>query len=259
MRRSSYDQAVIQNEAGQFLGIAFGADATTEHEIGIADLREAFGMPGVPTRECYGADARTVTTVPSDALRFFTDPEASYLVYTPSLGWRPELPFGPTEAKRLLSFYGHGELVTSWSNRDFGVRLGPDPEGYLGQLHQAILNQDAMFFLSGPDNPFSNPGLHIVIRSRVSPKHLEIFTAGDLRRFRLREAADATGIAERLKAAGKRYYALSPRWASDAEDEVVFLLNPADQDANNWGTFTVQDLDDWIAGKGKILKTSVTA
>ena len=87
----------------------------------------------------------------------------------------------------------------------------------------------------------------------------------------LKKAADKTGIVKRLEKAKESrprasgwtrpfsYYALSPRWTDDTKKSVVFWLNPMDQENNSSGWFTVQDLDDWIAGKGKIPKTKVLA
>jgi hypothetical protein len=81
----------------------------------------------------------------------------------------------------------------------------------------------------------------------------------------LTKAAEKTGIAARLKKASEKsgitsylrpftYYALSPRWKDETKKEVVFWLNPCSQDRFNFGWFTVKDLDDWIAGTGKVPK-----
>ena len=55
-----------------------------------------------------------------------------------------------------------------------------------------------------------------------------------------------------LEKAKCRYYALSLRWKDDDKKEVIFWLNPMEQDKNNFGWFTVEDLKDWAKGKGKI-------
>ncbi len=64
--------------------------------------------------------------------------------------------------------------------------------------------------------------------------------------------------------AKKGYYALQPMWASkikstkDGEIKtqypVVFFLNPINQNECNFGWFTVEQLLDWIDGKGPIPK-----
>src|SRR5690606_28298750 len=70
---------------------------------------------------------------------------------------------------------------------------------------------------------------------------------------RLREAAAKLTIAAELKAAGKRYFALSPRWKDDQESEVVFWLNPMEQQDYNSGSFTVDELRQWIRNEGRII------
>ena len=55
-----------------------------------------------------------------------------------------------------------------------------------------------------------------------------------------------------MEKAGKKYFALSPRWKDDNKKEVIFWLNPYHQDIDNFGWFTVEDLKDWAKGKGKI-------
>jgi hypothetical protein len=79
-------------------------------------------------------------------------------------------------------------------------------------------------------------------------------------RINLHEAAKATGIEEKVCAAlksdfgGKPFYALSPSWKNkqNTKHKVVFWLNPTDQQKNNYGWFTVEELEQWIEGKGPI-------
>lgn len=67
-----------------------------------------------------------------------------------------------------------------------------------------------------------------------------------------------TRIHKILAKSGKKYFALSPRWADDQKKEVVFWLNPYDQDKYNSGWFSVQDLKDWAKDKGKVMKAQLT-
>jgi hypothetical protein len=55
------------------------------------------------------------------------------------------------------------------------------------------------------------------------------------------------------------YFALSPRWAFDNEKDktkhpVMFWLNPQNQKDNNFGWYTVEELDQWINGEGPVPK-----
>lgn len=94
----------------------------------------------------------------------------------------------------------------------------------------------------------------------------------DTERNRLQAAADATGIVQRIEAANRacgrrfppfRWHALSPDWAAgfrvdgkgfETDCDVVFFLNPAQQDRNNFGWFSVEELDLWLSGLGPIVK-----
>ena len=126
-------------------------------------------------------------------------------------------------------------------------------------------------------NPFSRVGLIIAITSRMPSKAREAIDEGDLETARLNAAVEKTGIVSRIQDArkdlcswtgGPPYFALSPRWADTfgtikrdgaeisltSEHPVVFYLNPAQQKKFNYGWFTVEELDQWLEGKGPVIK-----
>jgi hypothetical protein len=117
-------------------------------------------------------------------------------------------------------------------------------------------------FLGGARIPvFENAGLNIVIASRLPASVQNEMREVDLDAFNLKEAAEKTGIKNRLKAAGLGFYALSPHWREgflkdrETKHNVVFFLNPFDQHKYESGWVTVEELDEWIAGKGRIIKS----
>ena len=71
--------------------------------------------------------------------------------------------------------------------------------------------------------------------------------------FRLITVASETGIYKILKDAGKRFFALSPKWKDDNKEEVVFWLNPIEQHIYNYGWFTVEDLKLWAKNEGPVM------
>src|SRR3546814_16244788 len=92
----------------------------------------------------------------------------------------------------------------------------------------------------------------------------QVTLEADLEAKRLSDAAEATGIKEKIDAlpiqrgpfSMKRYFALHPKWTTTGLIEgrstihpVIFFLNPAKQDQNNYGWFTVEELDKWLTGK----------
>ena len=90
------------------------------------------------------------------------------------------------------------------------------------------------------------------IKSKLPEKTIQSIKDADLDYLALQKAAEKTGIKKILEKAGKKYLALSPRWKDDNKKEVIFWLNPYHQDVDNFGWFTVDDLNDWAKGKGKI-------
>ncbi|WP_156883591.1 hypothetical protein [Salipiger mucosus] len=74
----------------------------------------------------------------------------------------------------------------------------------------------------------------------------------------LLKAARKTGIEKKVRAAGLDFFALSPRWAKDCstsktKHDVAFWLNPREQNIHNYGIFTVEDLEAWTKGKGRVM------
>ncbi len=247
-------------------GFCLGWDFTAEHEGGIASIQTAFGVPGMPKRrpggDLVGADARTVTRIPERELRFFDRSKHAYLLFSSAFVWHKPPPNTAKELDRLMRCYGKDdEAVAGWSERDLGIRVPHADRERLRAISDALLRKDAMIFLAGSANPFARRGLYVVVRSSVSAEMLEQMREADCDYLALEEAVEKTGIRERLELTGKRYYALKPRWLSAADTErvttmlpVIFFLNPCDQDKNNHGWFTVEQLDQWIAGEGPIPK-----
>lgn len=281
MRRGTQDAQVITSpivesetgkSGGQVLGISLGWDFATEHESGINGIKEAFGLASTPSRRLLGADARTNTICP-DELRFFPDLSGyAYLMFMESWLWRqgPEYQTAEYFDRRLDVHFRRDEeeFSTAWSEKDFGVRLKNDSLGHgrmvLGQIYDAFKKCDGMIFLGARDNPFGNSGLMLAVRSRLDTAVIKHMKAVDSNYLKLKKADEKTGVREKLKDAKLGYFALSPSWlAKDGRFEdvessypVVYWLNPYDQQKYNSGWFTVEQLLEWIDGKGPVLITA---
>ncbi len=258
MRRAGYETDFVRDGNGRFIGINLKGDYCSEHEWGIGGIQDAFGTRGAKvTRECLGIDRRTITKVPNDMWFFFQKHgEYGYLMYTHPRYGKPEEKYTKKELDQKLGAYSDDKpIVAAWDEKEFGIRVkGKDNIVTLKSLYDAIQAKDAVIFLGGRSkNPFDTSGLVISFRSRIPEEFVKLQYDTDLETVELAEAKEATGIEEVLRKAGKTFYALSPRFQEDRS--LVFWLNPMQQDKNNCGWFTVQDLQEWAQGTGKIPKS----
>lgn len=255
MRRGSFDRKWIM-DGDTFVGVSFGSDYCAEHEWGIKDLRDSFGVTksvmekrllGLKTVEVplYGIDVRMIR---KNSAVFFQNGDTYLIGYTDGNSEFLKSLF-KTE-KNYLERSSEG-ILGLWDGRSFAL-LSKDKEK-MEALRDAFDELDIAIFL-GASEAFSNgSGLNLCIASKMPQAVKDGMKASDMNAYNLRLAADKTGIEERLRKADKRYYALSPRWKPGSNKTVVdFWLNPVDQQTVNYGQFTVEELDQWIKGEGPI-------
>ncbi len=262
MRYGMYSPMFVANENGEFFGCHLPADFCAEHEWGIRDIARAFGLPQ------YGRDEGPMDISrfqiqnvprPEDGLILKLGKEHHFLVLDT---WDPER---QTDHKNWLSASVSKEKFNEetvsilpveasgkWDSKGFAIYAkGKGVGKYLQELHQAILNKDFAIML-GRGHAFQNGGLNLTIISKM-PKIIKENIASDLSESReLNKAAEATGIYRKISK--DKYYALSPRWKDEEKSEVVFWLNPTDQRNNESGWYDVDDLEQWLEGKGPIPK-----
>jgi hypothetical protein len=256
MRRGNKAE-ILRNEAGLFMGVNLGADYCAEHEWGIANLQSILA---VDPAAAPGIERHRIQE--TRALAY--DPK-KHIIAAPMSSWTDII----AHAERTLTFYDpkSEEIVGAWSEGDFGVRFDPKFAAEEVELWTAIQNGDAaLLFMNTFDNPFARAGLAIAIISRISDEILEDLRAKHENTEKLDAADLATGIKERLAAAGLKYYALGPDWFPTGFEgprgrletayPVFYFLNPPDQQKYNFGWFTVEELDQWIGGTGPILKAA---
>lgn len=259
MRRGS-DNGLLKNENGHVIGINLGADFCAEHEWGIKGLRQMFGMKDTG----HGIDKRTAHEIPSrrnwntgqteTAVHLIETKKETILLVGVD---KPE----KTDAKNMCRFelsrgdYNKDNLLTAWDERSFGVSgTTIEQRAAIKAIYEAMQGGDFAMWVGG-GGVFQNGGLVLAIVSRLPADKLKVMRDADLDREALQKAADATGIAAKLKAAGKNWFALSPKWAKEFKDckskhDVIFWLNPMQQDIHNFGWFTVEDLELWADNKG---------
>jgi hypothetical protein len=272
MRRAHNDTQWLVDANGQLQGVALGFDFCSEHEWGIKRIKEAFS---VPNKEFpMGIGDRQIGGLPDDLMIFreFTETLKSkgekrgkkepfaLLAYAQMGTWCKDpaenLKDRALDSARPFDYSTKvSNLGAAWDENSFGIVVKGEADiAKLRELKAAFERND-IAIAPGKQGGFDRShGLTFVIISRLEPEVFTTVLAADKDHKALMEASEATGIQKRLKTAGRRYFALSPRWANEEKTEVKFWLNPMEQHMYNSCWCTVQDLNDWIAGKGKIVK-----
>jgi hypothetical protein len=269
---------------GKMIGVSLGADFTAEHEHGIGDLKLGLGIDGA-ARSFYTQEEPLFKRPPGIQRRKISKHDMVKLYEHEGLvaliGERPgwHLLFdeyvkkhGMTKAMKEklpldLRGFSAQTLAAAWDEGSFGL-LGSGEDGKrLKELAEAFQKDNVAVWIGGSLMAFDNGGLILCIVDRIPAAKLEMLREADLDLEKLKKADRATGIHERLKKAGREYYACSPRWfdgkfrpnneEKKSAHPVIYWLNPRDQDENNFGWYTVEDLDLWILGKGPIPKQKV--
>lgn len=232
MRLGRNAEVIIRGS--KVVAVNLGSDLCAEHEWGIKPLRQYFGCD----EKEVGVAAKLTHTVPA-GLTWYKGKDFEGIFFP---GWSGAVP--PTKETGTWG---------AWDERSFGVfSRNSNVIKQLLTIYEAILAKDAVFWLGG-GGVFDNAGLCIGVASNLPTEVKQAWKKADEDRNALREAAKATGIEDRIKAAGLRYFALSPQFAKDGT--VQFYLNPQEQNKYNYGPFTVAELDAWIQGKGPVVKT----
>ena len=259
-----------KNDENQLLGVNLGADYCAEHEWGIKDIRHMLQINNGKEVPVWDSEERFPLFLQSGLeKRLISNGSTEHLHWVEKIKLNDSDKRGKKEWSGFLlqnityrdepSVYGcyasdSQTLVTAWSEKDFAV-LSRNKEEILKlkEIFDAFRQNDIIIWQGG-GGVFENAGLCIAIASRMPKSILKNWKNADIEADKLAKEARKTGIADRLRKAGKKYFALSPQREKDGS--LCFWLNPMDQNNNNFCWCNVQDLDDWIADKGKIPMTA---
>ncbi len=262
MRRGSKPEIIYID--GRVVAIKLSADNCAEHEWGIRQLKEAFGIPD--DIKVYGIKRRKITCVPKglawvtfsskwfagkqDVERGFAEKIGDAVLAKEGFVFHPWYGEEPYKLAQNSELYGYG-LQSAWSENDFAaVSNMPEHIKDLREIFTAFEKKNICIFFAGCTTPFENPGLMIAIRDRLPKNTAEEWHKFDKDQHAIQKEFKRTGIEALLAKAGKRYFALSPRRREDGT--LWYWLNPYDQRENNFGWFTLEDLQLWAVNEGPI-------
>lgn len=259
MRNTTHGTELIRNPvSGNIIGFSLGADFVAEHEWGIEGLKRKLGLPIKKILDNW--EDMVINPNAANSMEFFEDKDYSVLRTKPS--WETPIKELVEQQFYLKNWkkydkerFDKTDFLSAWDSKDFiVVAFSEVARRNLKQLFEAFEKGNVVLSMMR-SGMFRNGGISLSFNDRVPQQQKIDFNLSCEDSKNLQTRADATGIREKLEDNGKKFFALSPRWKDETKKDVVFWLNPYEQDRNNYGLFTVSDLEEWIANKGPIPKT----
>ena len=272
MRRASKNVAVYTEEGTALL--SFGFDFCSEHDWGIKGIRRSFGISCDEDDLTVGRFAVTRADKSNLQLIEAKNQKKEHRIYL--LGGVER--FYDQTPEQYVTTHREaydiaGEPTSLWDERAFmfSVPKSSAASDVVRSIYKALIDKDALIYLARSGNPFGGSGLVIVRRSTVPMLTIQEMEDGFADQKRLKEASDAIGIRDRVNEWGRSkntfggaFFALSPRWLKEgfttkngtrkSAHPVIYWLNPYDQQNNNSGWYTVEELEQWMQGRGPIPK-----
>jgi hypothetical protein len=288
MRRSrDRDNIILEDADGKPYGIYLAADYTSAHEEGIERIERMFGIdrsiPGIPGRAISRSiphvafrekSIRVETAESKKGRRRYEEHTIQFLIVDSYFNDETSYHYNMLIDREFQA--GEIEILGAFSKEAFALAAYSDrAKAAIDEIKFGLDNNDlAIMMGGGSKNPFDRGGLVVARASKIPAEQAQVTLEADLAAKRLDDAAEATGIKAKIDAmpinrgplSMKRYFALHPSWAKSGLTEgrstahpVIFFLNPAQQDKNNHGWFTVEELEQWLDGKGPIPKVPTQA
>ena len=261
---------------GDIIGIGLSPSYVGQHQNGIDRLLRTIGAKGNPDQGVRSFDEHVATRKPEWDRKDLEHDEKLYLdtgnrpkklkSYSSTLCVNSSIDHAIKKSQR----YSPNSIVTgAWDESSFAIRgYGDEGKALVDLIQEGIAGLDLVAWISH-SREFDYGSLCIARRTLIPDDFVQAYDAEVEGRRRLILAAEATGIQHRIDAAPRsshglihrHYYALSPAWidadrAKRSIHPVQFFLNPADSQKNNYGWFTVEELDQWLEGHGPVVKNS---
>lgn len=253
--RAAFNDVEVMKIDEELVGFGLGADFCAEHEWGIKELARTFKID----KDKIGVEGRKINYCPDNLLfqSLTVSGISCHILALPyeTFFWnREDTKLTKDDLVRFdLRTYRLKEdgITTAWDSKTFAILVTDKYKSEIEELYHAFRRLDVCVGVA-PSQAFRNGGLIFCIVSKLPEETVNEMKEADLDYIALQKAAENTKIKKILEKAGKKYFALSPKWKDENKKEVIFWLNPWDQQNDNYGWFTVQDLKDWANGIGKI-------
>lgn len=267
MRRGR-DNGWLFDANDHMIALNLGSDFCAEHEWGVKELYQTLGI--AHDENVLGIERYRVT-LPDPACVVYNEKNknnASLYVIEP-FDVRHNY-FKEENYDRELKGCRDEELATAWCGKSFGIRVKkPKNIKHLRRIHKALLEKKAVIWLGG-GGVFHNAGLVIGIIDAIPADRKQEMYNAHVDANKLSEASNRTGIKERIDTLNNKfleehrgcyerpcgYYSLKPAWrnSGNSAHPVMYWLNPMQQDKYASGWYTVEQLEQWIDGKGPVIK-----
>ncbi len=207
MKYSSYNIGYLSRNA-KFYGINLGWDFVSEHEWGIKDIQEAFGIRN--KLEVYGLEKRLIRELPfRNSLKWWN--YVAICQHDDCL-LNNEMRMACSSSRSAFGILYNapdkppaftGEICTGWSENSFAIWIRDGSyNSKVMDIYHAILRRDAAIYVGRDDVPFSAHGLNIVIASQAPQELWMALEAEDRATHLLDQEVERTGIRDQLKAKG---------------------------------------------------------
>lgn len=261
MRKAFSDVDFIEDE-GKLVGVCLGYDYCAEHEWGIKGIKRSLGIwSGDPKTEkkVFGFKRHKITN--GSSVKWFettVKKKKFYGISNYSSNWRKEEEVLKYLKEFISSYDLEKELHSAWDENAF-VFWSPNKQR-MKILFDAFQNTNILYGMHKSNNPFAGSGLIFMLGDYVTEEEEKEVIEEQKKYYDLHKRVNKTKILENLRKAGCEFYACSPK-EFDSEEAmnsklkgVLFWLNPMGQDKNNSGWYTIEELKEWINGKGPIPK-----
>jgi hypothetical protein len=257
MESARFDISIPRDDKGNVQGVILGHDFCAEHEWGIDDMLDRFGIPGKP--RAIGVNKRRVTVIPEGLTWVKMGVREGILLPTAFDVWyagNQKADIGMIYWKSLYLAEAKPGLAAAWDKDSFLVTSTSHKDiKALKEVYHAFMAMDAAVTLLSPTVYVGN-NLSLIIISRMSKDTIDLWKSYDLEERSLNSYMRRSRIEKLLLRHKKAYFSLRPRRKKDGS--VEFWLNPFQQSLYGSGYYTLQDLRAWARDKGKVIKKPET-